>query len=219
MSHKTKGTKKGLVFATYGLTINVPQFLVTSIWGFVVCHSLMDQRNISSSFCSFCCHCNPGTVLREVSPPVSALCQPNYCWDSLSEGSLWSKVVLAPSRSLYVNAGCWDVIYTCTCQDHPCSRLQCKSFGSWIRNKYRSSGWRLYSLWDIYLSPLEYRRLTPTLPDGAQCLEEKKKTGMFGGDGSVRKVLAMHDEYLNLIPRTQKNAIHGDHLFVLKSKT
>lgn len=41
---------------------------------------------------------------------------------------------------------------------------------------------------------------------------------MFGGDGSVRKVLAMHDEDLNLIPRTQKNAIHGEHLFVLKSK-
>lgn len=109
-------------------------------------------------------------------------------------------------------------IYTCTCQDHPFSRLQCKSFWSWIRNKYRSSGWRLYSLWDIYLSPLEYKRLTPTLPDGVQCLE-KKKTRMFGGDGSVRKVLAKHDEGLNLIPRTQKNVNHGDHLFVLKFKT
>lgn len=47
----------------------------------------------------------------------------------------------------------------------------------------------------------------------------KKKTEMLGGDGSVRKVLAMHDEDLNLISKTQKNVIHGDHLFVLKFKT
>lgn len=117
---KPKVQKKGLVFATYGLIINVPQFLVTSIWGFIVCPQSDGPMEHQFVFEVFLLSLQPWNSSERCLLPFLSCASPTTAGiptrvepGSGRGGSSWSKVVFAHSRSLDVNAGCWGNLSVC----------------------------------------------------------------------------------------------------------